>query len=145
MSNLIRDLIGVLKEKLDPPDLDQLVIFGSAAMVLNGVDIQRPVDDLDVFVSPTLFNKLARKFGTQYKPAKEGGEIPFVSFGQDPIEILATFPGVEYADVMNQATIGEDGIRIGSLLHLKCWKKVQGREKDLADVQAIERQEASRK
>jgi hypothetical protein len=134
-------LLGSLVQ-LDARDLDELVVFGSAAIALNGVNLGRPVKDLDLFVSSATFERLGNTFPVQFKAASEGGQVPFIApFEGLPIEILASFPGVQFADVYGRArpTNASEGRRVGALEDLRRWKVAQGREKDREDIKAIDK------
>ena len=56
------------------------------------------------------------------------------------IEILKSFPGVTFDGVAERAVElkGPLGFKVGSLPDLRSWKMAQGRDKDLADVGAID-------
>ena len=56
VSRLLQDLASRLPEEFH----EKVVIFGSAAMLLNGVRMERFVKDLDVFVSSETFEELTQ-------------------------------------------------------------------------------------
>lgn len=115
------------------------VIFGSAAVALNGFNLGRPVGDLDIFVSEDMFNFLADRFGVKYKAASEGGDVPYILPVQGMnIEILKSFPGVTFDDVLDRSRPIEDSpFRLASSEDLKAWKGAQGRLKDIADLDVM--------
>lgn len=126
---LIHDLITRLPANL----LTDAVVFGSAAIVLNGVDLGRQIDDLDVFVSDASYGALKAHHLCQEVEKKPGVYALRVD-GVDDVEILKTFPGVTHVGVMASARHLPHGLRVAALTDLCTWKKTQGREKDLADL-----------
>src|SRR6185295_4232616 len=82
--------------------LPDAVIFGSAAITLGGIDLERKVDDLDVFISETTFSQLV-KDGQAEEYEKSPGvwalKIPRVA----KVELLKTFPGVSHDGVLKRA------------------------------------------
>ncbi|MBL8567935.1 MAG: hypothetical protein JNK84_02515 [Phreatobacter sp.] len=138
----LTDLLVQLKSHLDPQEFERVVVFGSSAIALHGVPLGRDIDDLDVFVSPDTFSLLAKRLPVSEKNASEGGTIQTIKIGK--IEILQSFPGVEFEPVFAAAlpTASSHGFRVGSLDALTAWKTVQGREKDRKDLEAIERYKA---
>jgi hypothetical protein len=99
--------------------------------------------DLDVFASYLTFERISERYPAQAKPAKEGGDVPFIQPYAD-IEVLKSFPGVEFEKVFHNAVKleGAGKFKVGSLADLKAWKFAQGRSKDLADIEAIDRQDS---
>ena len=137
----IAKLIQLLSEALSEEERTNVVIFGSAAIVLHGVHLDRKVGDLDVFASYLTFERISERYPVQAKPAKEGGDVPVIQPYAD-IEILKSFLGVEFEKVFNNAVKleGAGEFKVGCLADLKAWKFAQGRSKDLADIKAIDRQ-----
>lgn len=135
----LRNLVGI--------DQENFVLFGSAAIALNGVDLRREINDLDVFVSDETFKNLAPRFELKHKEGK--GDEPPVPFylPAEKIEILKSFPGVLFEDVRRRAgpmpTSG--GFPVGHLDDLKAWKAEQGRPKDQDDLRTIADYEAARR
>lgn len=136
----IGKLIQLLSQATSEQERVEMVIFGSAAIVLHGIDLGREVNDLDVFASDRMFERLSGRYAVLVKPAKEGGHVPFIQ-PCDDIEILKSFPGVEFEKVLKGATHlqATGGFKVGCLADLKAWKLAQGRAKDLADIGAIDR------
>jgi hypothetical protein len=118
-------------------ELSEIVIFGSSAIVLNGVDLQREVNDLDLFVSSASFARL-QKLATGYK--HKTGEVYALQLGNTDIEILKTFPGVSYDEVLNRAESRAEfcGMKVAALDDLLRWKRAQNRPKDIADSALLE-------
>ena len=133
---LLQDLASGLPEGFH----EKIVIFGSAAMLLNGVEMKRPVDDLDVFVSSDTFEELRGRFDEETASATEGGSIPKIVIG-DKIEAFESFPGIEFSEAFCGSKIlpNTGPFRVASLQHLQQWKKAQNRPKDREDLKAIER------
>ena len=116
---------------------DSVVVFGSAALVLRGVELDRPVDDLDLFLSDAAFDELT----TQGVLHDKAPGVPAIDLGMK-IEGCRSFPGVVFSEVRAAASPLPDssGLLVGSLAHLIAWKRAQGRPKDLRDLATIERQ-----
>ena len=134
----LRDLVG----ESDPANF---VIFGSAAIALNGVDLKREINDLDVFVSEQTFKNLETRFELKHKSGKDDEPpVPFYA-PAEKIEILKSFPGVLFEDVRLKAkplaACGE--FPVGQLADLKLWKTEQARPKDMDDLKAIAAYEAN--
>ena len=136
VSRLLQDL----DSRLPPEFHEKVVIFGSAAMLLNDVPMDRPVDDLDVFVSSETFEELRGLFDEKSKPATEGGSVPYIVICEK-IEVLKSFPGIEFSDALcrSQVLPNSKSFRVASLAHLVRWKEAQGRPKDRDDLKAIHR------
>ena len=117
--------------------LAEAVIFGSSAIVLNGVDLNREVDDLDIFVSDASYSRLE---GMASETEEKAPGFVALKFGARNIEIFNEFPGVEFADVLRNAAPreGSHGMRVASLEDLLRWKSAQNREKDRKDLAIIE-------
>jgi hypothetical protein len=86
----------LLCEELQPCDLRELIIFGSAAITLNEKDLNREIDDLDLFASESLYSKL--KLKDSLKEGKKN-DVTYLKTGVSKIEIWKSFPGVEYDTV----------------------------------------------
>jgi hypothetical protein len=134
------DLVGQLSSHFDPKDRGGIVIFGSSAIAMRGVDLSRPINDLDVFVSEKTFETLRSLFPLQKKAASEGGDVEFYS-PEPKIEILKSFPGVTFDEIRERAApiSGSNGFPVAAVGYLIVWKTTQGREKDLKDLEAIEK------
>ena len=135
VSKLLQELASTLPSELHA----EVVIFGSSAMMLNGVRMSRCVDDLDVFVSSETFDKLRGLFEEDTKSATEGGSVPYIVIG-DKIEVLKSFPGVKFSEAFcrSQALPNSRSFRVASLSDLTRWKETQDRPKDREDLKAIE-------
>ncbi len=137
------DLRGLLQRisRLCSTFQDELVVFGSAAIVLNGIELGRPVADLDLFASDATFSRLSDKFSLRYKQIN-GGTAPYiVPIEGLPIEILTSFPGVRFENVHARAQPSDAavGFRLGTLADLRTWKLAHRREKDMRDIDAMDR------
>jgi hypothetical protein len=136
-------LVGALDTLIEALSADQIsgiVIFGSAAISLNGIDLGRPPNDIDIFVSDEAFSQLKRLFPERIKTAPDGA-VPYL-VPCPFVEILKTFPGVSFEAVAKRAKKrpNSKGILVGSLVDLIIWKNSQGREKDSADLDQISQQ-----
>lgn len=102
----------------------KFAIFGSAAIALRGVDLGRPVADLDILIEEE----------TRYQFREELEECG-VDIGPDDSELA----GVTIAEVLAEATQteGSFGWPVATLDHLMRWKKAFGRPKDLLDVETM--------
>jgi hypothetical protein len=111
----------------------------TSAIALRGVPLGREIDDLDLFVSDAAFDKIALRFPPQEKDGRDGEKVPFLALGEN-IEILKSFPGVSFADVLARAskTTSSEDFLVGSLGDIKIWKRAQGRSKDFRDIEAID-------
>jgi hypothetical protein len=133
------DLVSAAAECLSLDERNLVVVFGSSAIVLRGVPLGREINDLDLFVSDATFAKFAVRFDVKMKSGRDG-PVPYMN-PCEGVEILKSFPGVEFEDVMARASSTENSkdFLVGALDDVILWKRAQGREKDLDDVKAIER------
>ncbi len=133
ISGLIRLALQVIPKEL----LAEAVIFGSSAIVLNGVDLKREVDDLDIFVSDAAYSRLA---ALASETEEKAPNVVALKFGPPNIEILKEFSGVDHAAVLRKAAPRESscGMLVASLEDLMRWKSAQNREKDRKDIAVIE-------
>lgn len=131
-------LIERLSELVNIHDRSRYIIFGSAAIALHGVDLNRSIDDLDVFVSEGDFSLMKDRFGETTKVGGDGKPISVV-VPAPKIELLDSFPGVTYENVVRMAKPLDItfGFPVGCLEDLYKWKTTQGRKKDLLDAQRI--------
>ncbi|MFH2133243.1 MAG: hypothetical protein ABIK68_22920 [bacterium] len=134
----IASQIRRLLEKIPVAVLDDSVIFGSAAIALNGIDLKRETNDLDLFVSESLYKRLKTDYST-YEVVKSDG-VTCLEVGVPDIEIWKTFPGVSHFQVRKHSRKLEQsqGLLVASLDDLRIWKKSQGRQKDLEDLKYLE-------
>jgi len=134
----IKKLLSILRDAIQ--DESELAIFGSAAIALRGVDLEREIGDVDAFVSAEAFERLGRRLGVKNKRGKDGETVPYIQPAND-IEILSGFPGVSFNQVISNASVVDDSddLRVGALTDLILWKREQGREKDFNDIEKIER------
>lgn len=112
----------------------EYVIFGSCPMALAGI---RESSDIDMLVSPQLFDKLVADGWTTLHKAP--GDEPLV---KDDFEAHANWNFSSYqptlAELLKTATVVDD-IPFASLAEVRAWKKSSGRPKDLVDVQSIDK------
>jgi hypothetical protein len=134
--------LSELEQVIEPDHRRQMVVFGSAAVILSGVNLGRPATDLDIFVSSSLFDRLGRTFGVKRRPAPEGDEIAFIApVDGAAIEIVKFFFGVEFRQVLSRShrLQGAGGFRLGALGDLRRWKLAHDRPKDRRDIERIDR------
>jgi len=128
-----------VSEYLSPEERKLVVVFGSSAIALHGVQLGRDVNDLDLFVSEATFAQIAARFPVKTKPGGDE-EVSYINPCED-VEILKSFPGVTFENVVTHAfpTLTSGGFLVGALDDVKRWKAAQGREKDFNDIKAIDR------
>ena len=105
---------------------DQYAIFGSGPMVAVGL---RENDDIDVIVKPETWEELAKKYHLTKPNLIELGHMRIYK------DWLPWFSDVNL--LINEAEV-INGLNFVKLERVLEWKKVYGREKDLADVKIIE-------
>lgn len=125
----MKDLSGKVK-KLNLP-IGKFAIFGSGPM---GAREIRECKDADIIVTADLFNNLKNNLGWKIKINKYGDEC----LENGNIEIWKNWrPGewnieklIDDAEIIN----GLPFVKLGEVLK---WKKMMGRDKDIADIQLI--------
>jgi hypothetical protein len=107
-------------------------------MLLHGLD--RQVSDLDVFVSEKTFAEMARNATFVRDRMKTGIERLRVELCP-LIEIYKEFQGVTFEAVQRTATVllRSHGLRVGSLESVLAWKRAAHREKDILDIEMLNR------
>lgn len=143
-SNLhaIQALIHQVQQTLSAEEWEPMVVLGSSAIVLNGIELGRQVDDLDLFSSQEMFDALSCRLEVKTRPGKEGKPLLFLQPVPGlPVEIFCTFPGLNYKDTHAQAVnpAAAMGMKVCCLDDLITWKTAQGRPKDFADIEIIRR------
>lgn len=111
---------------------DQCVVIGSG--VLDALDL-RPSADIDLVVSPLLFETLTRS--GEWRHERRYGEEVLLK-GSTEAWLSWTNGGVS-----NFTELYEGGVTIGGVVFANPrsvlnWKKTKGRQKDLDDVQLLE-------
>jgi len=111
------------------------LISGSGPM---GVRNLRDIRDIDLAVSSELWNELAEKYGiVEEKGIKKIviGDLDIEAFGDD------SFPVSEGPSVEERLAEAEviDGLPFESIGNVLMYKRMQGREKDLQDIELLER------
>lgn len=128
------DILARIKE-LDFP-FGQYVVVGSGTLDALGI---RPACDIDIAVTPELFNKL-QKDG-DWEEEKRYGKI-FLK--KNDVEIIPQLSWEEYPTTASQAIASAlviNGIPFMNLEELKKFKKALGRVKDKNDIDLIEQYE----
>jgi len=136
---MLQVLLSKTSAQLLPQERNGIVIFGSSALVLQGVDLGRDINELDLFVSEATFERMTKRFEKRFKRGKDGEEIPYL-VPVEGVAILQSFPGIHFHDALSHACKVEaaEGFLVGSVYDIKKWKIAHGREKDLKDVEAID-------
>lgn len=132
-------LLQSFADMIDRDEREHFVVFGSVGLVLHGIDLGRPIGDLDLFVSSGSMSRLSRRFEPRTK--HDGKMFVRVLVPHPDIEIVDYFPGVAFSEVKSLASENDRscGFRFGALEHLVTWKRTQARPKDLSDLRAVER------
>ena len=109
----------------------QYAIFGSGPM---GIRDLKECSDIDIIVSESLWGIFKNSPGWNLKVSSSGGEY----LSKDDIEIWKDWKPW-YRDVMPLIKEAEmiNGLAFVRLERVIEWKRIFGREKDLKDVQAI--------
>ena len=138
MTSYLERLIQNFADLIEDNERKKFIIFGSAAIILNGVDLGREPDDLDFFVSEATFENLSKRFKVKNE-AKEIGEIIESLTPLPNVEIYKTFPGVLFDLVSRniKLSLKTKGFPLGNLEYLETWKSTQGRLKDIKDLAKI--------
>src|ERR1700681_2772812 len=93
---IIEKLVERLADFVHQGKRANFVLFGSAAITLHGVNLERSIGDLE-FVSEETFSSLHVCFDEQQKDGNDG-PVPFFCPAAK-IEILKSFPGVSFDGV----------------------------------------------
>ena len=134
----LSSLIQKLCNKFPKNDLNEMIIFGSAAVTLHGRDLERKINDLDIFVSKSLFCELKSKHSLIEIEKSKG--VKYLQTGIPKIELWKSFPGVTFDIVKKNAEVRDqsNGLLVASLEYLRIWKTTQGRTKDISDLKKME-------
>jgi hypothetical protein len=127
------------------------VIFGSAALLLNGIDLEREIGDLDIFLSEQDWREIKAKI-ERFAPDDKKYQIAFKAKLEAPeeqigrivlyggkVELLCEFPGVAFSEVFARSQIMPDssGLRVAHKQDLIAWKQAQGGDKSKSDLAKI--------
>lgn len=113
------------------------VVFGGAPLCVRGI---RKSHDLDVLVAPEVFEEFYKKDGWKKKFAESGSE----AFVKDNVEIFKDWFGMDTKKIIDDAEI-VNGVTFASLEDVLLWKRRDNREKDLEDIELIEKYLAEEK
>ena len=133
-SNLIHNLLEIVPIE----SLSDAVVFGSAAIVLNRIELNRPIHDLDLFISEAAYQSLRQQPGLV---EREKYSLHYLAADDDDrIELWSSFQGVDFKAIKEHAQPlqGSCGLLVACLADLAIWKKAQGRPKDIADLRCME-------
>lgn len=128
----------IIKMLQQVPDalLDNIIIFGSAAIALNGYYLQEPPKDLDLFVSPEVFSALQTLgFATFAK-----SDIVGMTLVKNEVEAFTDFNGIAYQQVKANSHILRQPkpVRYADIADIKAWKQIRNQPKDRLHLQEIE-------
>lgn len=118
--------------------LGKYIVFGSGPLHMHGI---RETRDIDIFVTSEIY----KQFKDQDWEEKNypSGE-PYLA--KDNFELVPTWDYETYHPDINQL-IQEaeiiDGIPFAQLKEVRAWKRAYGREKDLKDIELIDKYLAS--
>lgn len=144
----IEKVEGLIKQflvSIDDPAKEKAcaVVFGSSAAALHGVDLGRPVKDLDLFVSDADYDRIEKIATWGIEKVEKAPGVYGLEIAAWSTEFLKEFPGVDFASVRATATplTHSHGMLVASLGHLLAWKteqiRVNPRDKDFKDREAI--------
>ncbi len=142
--NKVSELISKLTSIIPIENLLEAVIFGSSAITLHQINLERTINDLDIFVSDTDYEKLKQLSNIkELKKISKNIENTVLTLkvtGIEHIEILKSFPGVNHKEVLSKASVKNHSkqMKVSSIEDLVNWKTVQGRPKDLCDLIIIQ-------
>lgn len=118
---------------LDLP-LDQYVIVGSGSLAAHGI---REANDIDMVVMPELFEALRRKGWTE--KIRPNGK-PKLQLDQIEAMLDVNKEGFQpTTEELIERSVVIDGIRFTSLQDVRAFKVAYGREKDVFDIELIDR------
>ena len=128
-------------KELDLP-LDQIIVIGSGILDQLGI---RPASDIDLAASSDLMKKLSEESSDWSKKFGYNQRFYFVKDdGSTEVWDGWDFDGqtVSYDDLLDYA-VEYDGVRFVDLEFLRKWKSWRGREKDVRDVELIDKWRAN--
>ncbi|MBC7836447.1 zinc ABC transporter substrate-binding protein [Acetobacteraceae bacterium] len=125
-------------EKLNFPP-DQYIVVGGAVMAVHGL---REANDLDIIVTPELFEK-CKKEGWEVLPWTKPGNPGKVWLKKDSVELYEELnynqeKNPTAKDLLQEAEIIQ-GIAFITLARLIDFKRVYGRPRDFEDIALMER------
>ena len=106
---------------------------------MGNVDLERPVDDLDIYVSEATYQALKNSGVVTEVP--KGPDLSALEIDAPKIEIWKSFPGVKHSEVWRNAKTSAEsqGLLVATGEDLCKWKSAQGRKKDLKDLEIMRR------
>lgn len=134
MNKTFSRLLGQLDD-LNLPS-DQYAIFGSGPLAVRGI---RDTHDIDILVTPSLFEKLEKQY-----PSKMMDGNKLLEVGD--IEVMITWPGTSLEKVQKMIKQSEqiEGHPFVKLNHLIQSKKKMARPKDLKDIELIKKYQSEK-
>lgn len=110
---------------------DGLVVFGSSALTLQGLDLKRPLGDFDIFASSQAFEAISNKHG-----GGDGTKVIVRMLNGSQIDVANAFPGVTFQEAKRGAKYFYRGaMGIASINSVVQWKMTTNREKDRRDIE----------
>ena len=113
---------------------DSYVVFGNCPLAIAGI---REANDIDLLVSKELFVKLKKSGWKEFY--KSSNDIPLI---HDVFEAHEHWSFSSYNPTLKHLLISSTsigGIPFASLLEVRKWKTVSKRQKDLADIELIDK------
>lgn len=109
------------------------VVFGSCPLAVAGL---REANDIDMLVTPELFNQLAKNGWKEF--VKAPNDKPLI---KGDFEVHVAWDFSTYQPTLKQLLASAqiiDGVPFAALEEVRKWKLSSGRAKDLEDIQLIE-------
>ena len=108
-------------------------IFGSGPMAVRGL---RDCHDIDLIVTEEVFNEYKNESGWELKDVENGDEV----LANDGVEIFNDWgPGEWNVKQLIEDSEIIEGLPFVRLIEVLKWKKLLKREKDLKDIEMIEK------
>ena len=113
----------------------QVVIIGSAALVLNGIDIGRQPADIDLSIGDEVYANLPSEWIDTHR---EYGSLKTLHGGVAEAAVATMYVSYDNVSILakHHPALGEH-VRIACPLDVYTMKKSMGRPKDIADIEVI--------
>lgn len=113
--------------------IGKYALFGSAGLGVRGL---KECNDVDIIVAGDLWEELKLKSGWRLEKAESGDQC----LRKNEVEIFMSWAPGEWdvAKLIQEAEI-IDGLPFVKLQDVLAWKKLRGKDKDLKDIETIEK------